>query len=310
MLPPGGSTFSNTDWVTNSDWLFNFIWWGVSLFFFVLIVVLMGWFAYKYRRRTPDQKALSQQSHSTALELGWTVPPLVIVFFIFYLGFAGYRDMTTIPDDSYEIYVTAKKWAWEFKHPSGYASTDLEVPRNRPIKFTLYSSDVIHSFWVPAFRVKKDVVPGRFNKTWFQVTAPVGSEFYVYCTEFCGQKHADMAAKVIVKEEDFAPVNEVPTDPVERGKYWYNLKGCIACHTLDGSVVVGPSFKGLYGADQRLADGSTVKVDDAYLIESILKPDAKIAVKPDGSPYVGQMVPMGISEAQAKDIVEYMKTLK
>lgn len=311
MLPPQASTFDS------ADWLFDFIWWYVSLFFFVVIIAVMIWFAWKYRRRTPDQQATSQTSHSTLLELSWTVPPAIIVFFIFYVGFTGYRQMTTIPDDAYEVFVTAKKWGWTFTHPNGYVNTEntLEIPANSAVKFTLYSEDVLHAFWIPEFRVKKDIVPGRYNHTWFKVNenVPVGSKFYVYCTEYCGTNHSGMFANVQIMPEDWkAPKIDIDSfTPVKRGEFYYKTK-CVSCHSIEkDKIIVGPSFFGLVGKQRAFTDGTSATADDAYLKESIMYPQKKIVKKDDGTGFPPAMVPIpGLTEKQVDDIIAYLKTVK
>jgi len=144
----------------------------VTVIFFVAIIVVMVWFAWKYRRTDKTEQAEHTASHNTGLELAWSLPPLVIVVFMFYYGFTGYMKMTTVPADAYQINATARKWSWTFTHPNGYTSQTLDVPSGQPVVIRLSSTDVLHSLYIPAFRVKKDVVPGRYNTLWFEATEP------------------------------------------------------------------------------------------------------------------------------------------
>lgn len=313
MLPPPASSFAPA-----TDWLFNFII-GVSGIFFVLIIGLMVFFAIKYRRRYHGQMAASQVSHSTALELGWSLPPVFIVFFIFYKGLVGYMDMSTPPENAYNIDVTARKWSWTFAHPNGFSKVDektgqgvLEIPRNEPIRFTIYSEDVLHSFWAPAFRVKKDAVPGRFNTTWFETDAPAGSEYYILCTEYCGDQHSVMAAKVVVQPEGWRPPKpEIPwSDPPRAGRMIFFAKGCAACHKVDGQRLVGPPLNEVYGKTRQFTDGSSAQGDEAYIRESILQPMAKLVAAPAGQPpYPPGMPVLPMSDREMEVLIAYIKSL-
>ncbi|MEX2214733.1 MAG: cytochrome c oxidase subunit II [Phycisphaeraceae bacterium] len=262
------------------DSLFYFILW-ICVVMFLLILALMILFIAKYRQR-PGYTPVRSPSHSTALELTWTVIPTIVVMVIFYAGFKGYLNMATPPPNAYEIQVYATKWSWEFTYPTGYPSTnELRVPLNRPVRLVMQSGDVIHSLYIPAFRVKKDCVPGRFNHMWFQATEL--GEFDLYCAEYCGQNHSTMLAKVIVQEptvfskwlEDAGDVLKGKT-PVEAGKYLYNARKCSDCHSLDGRKLAGPSFKGLFGSSHPLRDGTSVTVDENYIRDSILYPAKQV----------------------------------
>ena len=188
-MPPPVSTVAG-----HVDWLFYFIL-GVSTFFFLLIVALMVLFVVRYRRRE-GQGAEVSPSHNTALEVIWTVIPIVVVIVIFIFGFKGFLDMATPPANAYEIQVEAQKWSWSFTYPSGYVDSNLHVPVNRPVKLVMRSADVIHSLYVPAFRIKRDVVPGRYATAWFEATEP--GEYDLFCAEYCGTSHSDMLAHVVV----------------------------------------------------------------------------------------------------------------
>jgi len=280
----------NSTFAPSIDALFYFIFW-VSTFFFVLIITLMVAFVIKYRRVEGVEPA-SSPGHNTALELSWSILPALIVLVIFGWGFATYVDMRTPPEDSYEINVTASMWSWQFRYPSGAISSELHVPVNTPVKVILQSKDVLHSFFVPAFRIKQDVVPGRYTGAWFEAKTP--GTFRLFCAEYCGQKHSDMITKVIVHNTDPAStdLNDHPnfatwladaSDPIkdneplyEGGKRVTEILGCVQCHSNDGSKKVGPSFKGTFGTKQKLSTGKTITVDENYIRQSILDPTSQI----------------------------------
>ena len=304
-LPPQSSTIAPT-----VDWIFNFIL-GVSAFFFVLIVVLMAVFVIRYRRR-PGVVQKPAPSHNTTLEIIWTVIPLLIVVFMFYEGFTTYMDIRTPPRLAYDVRVTAQKWNWSFEYPNGWVDNNLHVPAGQPVRLTLSSKDVIHSLFIPDFRVKMDVVPGRYNTTWFE--APQPGNHGLYCAAYCGTNHAEMLARVIVHPAEEFPrwlaeaanvVKRLP--PAEAGKWLYEHKGCAQCHSLDGKPGIGPSFKGIYGHPVALSDGTSVMVDDNYIRESILEPQAKIVAgfQPQMQTFRGQL-----SDDQINAIIEFLKTLK
>jgi cytochrome c oxidase subunit 2 len=294
------------------DNLFYFILW-VCVFFFALITVLTVIFVIKYRHRE-GHTATPTPAHSTALELTWTVIPTILVLMMFYFGFKGYMDMAVAPPNSYEIQVTGQTWSWSFTYPNGYTSgAELHVPKGVPIRMVLTSQDVIHSLYIPNFRLKKDAVPGRYNRFWFEAT-DVG-EYPVYCAEYCGTQHSEMLGKVVVHEpKDFADWLEKAIDweksgitPVEAGKKFYER--CKQCHSIDGSSGTGPSFKDLWGREEELADGSKVLVDENYVLESITNPNARI-VKGFASPSA-----MPTFKGQLKEprdinaVIAYLKTI-
>jgi cytochrome c oxidase subunit 2 len=284
------------------DRIFDFVTW-ISLFFFVLIVGLMVYFVIKYRRRAHVTETAGPK-HNTALEVTWTLIPLVLVIVIFYVGMRGYINLATPPANTYDIDATGQRWFWTFNYPNGATETNvLHVPVGRPVKLIMRSEDVVHSLFIPAFRVKQDVVPGRRTELWFEATR-VG-EFDLYCAEYCGTQHSQMLAKVIVySAEEFdaviddlaAWIDRVPDEQLHlAGALIYNQ--CASCHTLDGSTMIGPSFRESYdlrvtGGTRTLADGTTVVVDDDYLRDSILNPIAQIATNSaTGATYPSSMPP-------------------
>ncbi len=281
------------------DWIYDAVNW-ICVFFFVLIVVVMGVFMFKYRRRA-HVASTGGPTHNTPLEVIWTVIPMVLVTAMFFFGLKGYMHITTPPENAYQIQVTGRQWSWQFDYPNGAKIFDsiLHVPLGRPVTLTMTSEDVIHAIFIPAFRVKQDVVPGKRTQLWFQATR-VGV-FDLFCAEFCGTSHSQMVGRVIVyEEEEFEHViadaanwiDRVPDDKLHlAGVRLYNQ--CQQCHTIDGSPLIGPSFKETHDLftsggtkKRRLKDGSSVVVDEAYLLNSILNPLNQIAVNSGtGKPY-------------------------
>jgi cytochrome c oxidase subunit 2 len=304
-LPPAESTTADA-----VDSVFQLIL-AVSTFFFALIVVLMLVFVVVYRRR-PGVAPGESPSHSTPLEILWSVIPVGIVIVIFYMGFVGYMDMRTPPANAYEVRVTAQKWNWLFTYPNGHVSEKLHVPVDRPIRLTMTSEDVIHSFFVPAFRIKMDCVPGRYTKTWFH--ARNAGEFDLYCAEYCGTGHSDMLSKIVVHpagtfdqwlEEEANLLARM--SPAEAGEVLYRRQGCSGCHSTDGSAKTGPTFKGIYGQTHSFSNAAPAAVDDNYIRESILEPMAKIRQGYQGvmPTYKGRL-----KDEEITALIEYIKTLK
>jgi cytochrome c oxidase subunit II len=264
------------------DNLFAFILW-VSVAFFGLIAALLVYFAFRYRHREGVRRSMAA-GHSTALELIWTIIPLILVLIMFYYGFADYLGEAVEPPNALEIRVTGRKWSWQFTHPGPtmpVVQPELYVPYNKPVRMILESDDVIHSLYIPAFRLKKDVVPGRYNQFWFQATE-IGT-FQIFCAEYCGRDHSQMLSKVhVLPEPEWrAKMLELSRwddkmSPIAAGEQLYRTRGCMGCHSIDGSRTTGPSFKDLYGSKVVLDTGATVPADDAYILESIFDPNAKV----------------------------------
>ena len=274
---------------------------NINYFFFGLIVLILIWFALRYRSKPSEHASFTNDApvHNTPLELTWTAIPLLIVGVLFWLGMDGYLHLTDAPDNSYPVQVTGQKWSWTFQHPE-YGVTEaaeLTVPLGRPVRLLMTSPDVIHSLFIPAFRVKQDVVPGRYTSLWFEATKP--GQYRLYCTEYCGKDHSKMLAIVNVLPEDefqeqlgkLAREYEDIADedlPVYALTRLYNR--CASCHSLDGKSGTGPSFKGLWERTKNgttvFADGSTLKdhmgpggefeVPENYLRDSILNPQHHI----------------------------------
>lgn len=310
--PPGSFWFpsSSSTVAPMVDDLFYMILW-IGVVFFVLIVGVMCGFVWKYRRREGHAPAHSAH-HNNTLEVTWSVIPGLILVVIFFRGFTGYIDLRTPPPDAYEIQVIAKKWSWAFRYPNGHIDTELHLPVDTPIKFRLQSDDVIHSFFIPAFRIKMDCVPGRYTSTWAQATE-VG-EFVLYCAEYCGTRHSDMLANVYVHESgEFEAWLTKAADflntmsPEDAGRMLYQRRGCVQCHSIDGTAKQGPTFKDTYGTEQPMADGSLVTVDDNYIRESILNPNAKIRAgfRPVMPTFQGQL-----KDPEIDALIAFMKSLK
>ena len=266
------------------DDLFYFVLY-VSVFFFLLIMTILSIFVIRYRRRD-DSAPQKSPSHNTVLEIVWSVIPTALVVYMFYAGFTEYLSKRQPPAETYEIGVTAQKWSWNFTYPNGHVTDVLHVPVDENVSVLMTSEDVIHSFFVPAFREKMDVVPGRYTKAWFKPTM-VG-EFDLFCAEYCGTSHSEMITKVVVHPQDgpdsFEEWLREDSDflsklsPVDAGKKVYQMRGCAQCHSTDGSSGNGPTFKGVWGTERRMADGGAVTFDENYVRESILQPKAKVLV--------------------------------
>ncbi len=293
------------------DDLFMFILW-LNIIFFLIIAGLVGLFVARYRRRSANQKT-AHVEHNNALELTWTILPTILCFVVFFWGFNTYIQASVAPDGAMEIQVTAKKWIWSFAYPDGSVTIGkLWVPVNKPVRLIMHSEDVLHAFYVPEFRIKQDVLPNRYTETWFHATE-VG-DYVVPCTEYCGKGHSEMKAYVkVVSEQDYEKFLE-EGDPDEKGvppeilgsRLYVNL-GCSTCHSIDGTRGQGPSWKNIYGAQHKMVSGQSIEVDENYVRESILQPQAKIVAGYEGimPSYQGQ-----IRERQLVALIAYIKSLK
>jgi len=249
----------------------------VTVVMSALIGLLVIVFAIKYRRRSPNEVPTTKIAGALRLELFWTVTPLVIMLIMFFWGMRLYMDWAQPPEDSMEVFVVGRQWMWHLQHTGGQREINrLHVPLGRPVKLTMTSQDVIHSFFVPDFRVHMDVLPGRYTTVWFQATQ-VG-RFNLFCSQYCGTDHSMMIGEVIVMDEkDFAQwLRSNANDSLaDKGRKLFQKLQCVTCHTGEGSSRA-PSLEAIYGDWATLQDGSRVKVDRAYLRESIRYPDAKI----------------------------------
>jgi cytochrome c oxidase subunit 2 len=288
----------------------------VIAFLFSLIVVLMLYSVIVFRRRKGDDTDAAHIEGNTRLEVMWTVAPLVTVLVFAYLGGQSLAETMRVEADPLEVNVIGQQWSWRFEYPElGIISSELILQEGQQALLHLSATDVIHSFWVPEFRVKQDALPGGkdFVRD-LRITPTMVGEWKVRCAELCGLKHAYMESPVrVLAEAEFTSwveANSVASgDPVERGQQVYQQFGCNACHSLDGTVSVGPSWQGIYQSQEPLADGTTVTVDEAYLHESIIDPNAKIVAgfNPGVMPQNFEEV---LTEEQISDVIEFIKSVR
>jgi cytochrome c oxidase subunit 2 len=280
---------------------------AVSVFFAGLIFVLVTVFAIKYRRRSADERPRPIHG-SLGLELTWTIIPLALAMVMFGWGAWVYISLSSPPADAIEIFVVGKQWMWKLQHPDGQREiNELHVPVGRTVKLTMTSEDVIHSFFVPAFRIKKDVLPGRYTTAWFQATK--AGEYRLFCTQYCGTSHADMVGRIVVMEpsayEAWLRGGGMIESPAAAGLRLFQQFGCIGCHLPDGKGRA-PSLVGLFGKKVTLATKQTVIADEAYIRESIVDPQAKIAAgyEPVMPTFKGLITEDGLAQ-----IIAYIKSL-
>jgi cytochrome c oxidase subunit 2 len=278
----------------------------ITTFFSLLVALLIVFFVIKYRKR-PEQQA--EQIHgSTLLEIVWTAIPLGISMIIFVWGAVIYYRIQNPPQNSLEIYGVAKQWMWKFQHPGGQREINtLHVPTGRPVKVTLISQDVIHDFFVPAFRVKTDVLPNRYMHTWFTPTRE--GEYHLFCGQYCGTNHSAMIGSIVVmKPEDYAEwlaSGKAEGSMASMGEKLFQEFGCTTCHRPDAGAR-GPNLQGLYGRPVRLSDNRVVLADDNYIRESILNPNAKVV---SGFQPIMPTFQGVVSEEGLIQITEYIKHL-
>jgi cytochrome c oxidase subunit 2 len=306
------------------DDLYYFIYW-LSVVLFVAIIGAMVWFAWAYRAR-PGHKA-TPTPHNIVLELSWTLAPLPILAALFHWGFEGYMDLSVAPASAEEIRVRAFQWGWDFEYKNGETDNKLHLPKGKPIKLVMSSNDVLHAFFVPGLRTKRDLVPGMYSSVWFEATQT--GETDLFCAEYCGGKSKDqngnelafdqfkghwaMLSKVVIEEpaqyETYLESLGGNKPPAERGKSLYEKKQCIGCHTIDGSKGVAPTWKGIWGRTETMNDGTKVTVDENYVRESVLEPNAKI-VQGYASPSVMPTFKGTLKDKDIDAIIAFMKTLK
>ncbi len=287
---------------------------AVAAFFFLLTQGLLIGFALRYRRRRGEAEAETPYiTGNRALETVWIVIPTAVVVAIFAYGWVAYRNITAPLPGALEVSVTGKQWLWEFRYPDGRtAINEVRVPVGRPVKFLMTSPDVIHSFYLPDFRLKQDVVPGRY--TTLYLTADRPGEYVIHCAEYCGAGHSTMDAKLVaMPEAEYAKwaagalaEDREAVPPAQRGEELVERSGCLACHAVEGAEKVGPNFGGIFGRKTALEDGRTVVADEEYLRESIVDPNAKVA---KGYPPVMPTFRESLSAEEVADVVAYLKTL-
>ena len=381
-LPKAASTLAG-----DVDSTFSFIYWCCAVFF-VALMGAMFYFAVAYKDQGPDHKTLDLKGHHT-LELIWAVFPSFLLIAMFVMGFQGYVKSTISPVDAVQVNVVGKRWDWNFTYPTlgGFESRDLVVPNQEGVRLQMVSQDVLHSFYIPDFRIKKDVLPNRYTSQWFETTdlyepaddelfysykftfsdakeSPSGSEqlftsrgldvktavatqcgkdkkdnpdltcesnpenvkvglHQIFCTEYCGDSHSRMLAKVVVLEQsdfelwvkaqnNFDAEAAYAGDVTKLGEYYTSKGGCAGCHSIDGSPGTGPTWKGLYNKERQFADGSSAVADDNYIRMSVLEPQKQVVA---GYPPAGMPVNLhkafgkGKEESGLAAIIEYIKTL-
>ena len=302
FFPEGASTTSGS-----VDALYFFLV-AVSLFFGALIAVLLAVFAIQFRRRSEDERP-AEIHGSLVLELAWTLIPLGIVLIIFLWSAELFFTLHRVPKDAMQIHVVGKRWMWKLQHITGQREiSELHVPVGVPVKLTLTSEDVIHSFFIPAFRIKKDAVPGRYNTIWFQATKP--GKYHLFCAEYCGTKHSGMIGWIYVMEpaqfQAWLAGSTGAMSLASAGEKLFNDLACITCHRADTGAR-GPALDGLYGKAVKLASGNVVNADEGYLRESIVQPSAKIVqgYQPIMPTFQGL-----VTEEQIVQLIAYIQTLK
>lgn len=300
LFPEQASTFAES-----TDQLYFFLI-AITIFFTVLIVSLVGFFSIKYRRRS-DSDRPPMTSASIILEATWIIIPLAISLVIFVWGAKIFFSMSSPPQDCLEIYVTGKQWMWKIQHTDGFREINqLHVPVGKPVRLTMTSEDVIHSFYIPAFRLKGDVLPGSYTKIWFQATKP--GHYHLFCAEYCGTNHSGMIGEVVVMEpQDYQNwlANGGENSLVEAGQKLFNSLACNSCHAQD-SLAHGPNLEGIFGRQTRLTDGSIVKSDESYLRESIISPNSKVVEGYQANMPSFQGI---ITEEQVIQLIAYMKSI-
>ena len=301
LFPEQASTFA---WQV--DYL-SFLLLALSAFFAVAVVFFLALFSFKYRRRSEDERPRPSED-SIALEVTWSIIPLILSLAVFSLGAGAFFRMYRAPENAIDIYVVGKQWMWKIQHPEGKREiNELHVPVNQPVRLTLASEDVIHSFFIPAFRTKKDVVPGRYNTMWFEATK-VG-EYHLFCAEYCGTQHSGMVGRVVVMEQEefqnWLSGGVSGETMVEAGARQFQQLGCETCHK-ESDQGRGPKLSGIYGHLVKLTTGQEVVADEDYLRNSILDPGSQVVggYKPIMPTFQGQL-----SEETLLQIISYIRSL-
>lgn len=299
------STVSTTEAV---DFVFYYIF-GISAVMLLGITAAMIWFAVRYNRKRHPQPQPSPR-HNVPLEIAWTVIPTIIVLTMFWYGWAGYTTLTNVPPDALGVKVSARMWSWNFTYPNGRSSDRLVVPAGRAVKVDIVSEDVLHSFYVPAFRIKRDAVPGMTTHAWFR--APEPGSYDIFCAEYCGLAHAQMITTVeALPAEEFEEwYRQEPVEDKEAGGAELLARhGCLGCHSTDGTQKVGPTFKGLFGRQVTVVSNGqerTMTADANYVMLSIRQPNADVV---QGFPAIMPAFDH-LPEDELKMMVEYIEELR
>ena len=284
----------------------------VTVFLLSLITFLMVYFVIRYQKRRNPQPVDIHEN--IWLEIVWTIVPTLLVLTMFFYGLTGFNFLKRAPEGAMKVKVIARQWSWLFEYENGMRSAELRVPIGKPVNLSLTSEDVIHGFYAPAFRIKQDVVPGMVNHLWFQPTQ-VGS-FDVLCTQYCGLQHAKMATQIVVLPEDEfnqwyqKGKEEKEAKAPARGIQLFQEKGCQACHSVDGTPLVGPTVKGLFGKTVTvITDGKERQVvaNEDYLKRSLMEPNADVVA---GFPPIMPSQKGMITDEELEGIITYIKELK
>jgi cytochrome c oxidase subunit 2 len=290
---------------------------GISLVFLIGLTILMFYFIYRYNKKR--NKTPTQIKGNNFLEITWTVIPIILAMAMFHYGWAGWRPTSKPPKDGLNLTTTARMWSFSFTYENGKQSTDMFVPVGTPIKVKLVSLDVVHSVYIPEFRIKSDVVPGREKQMWFEPET-VG-DYDLFCAEYCGLRHSYMRAKVkVLSQEDFSKWYSASEEAQganqerpkgEEGLEIMKVQGCLVCHSTDGSKIIGPTFQKLYGSTQTVIENNKeikVTVDDSYIKTSVYDPNHDVVKGfPSG---VMQSYKGTLNDSDIEEIIEYLKTLK
>lgn len=302
LFPEQASTFA-----PRVDNLYFFLV-ALTAFFSVLIAILVVFFALRYRDRTNGAGAGAPTTGSIPLELMWSIIPFGISMIIFVWAASVFFDYVRPPDQALQVYSTGKRWMWRFQHVNGHSEiNELHVPVGRPVKITFTSEDVLHSLFIPAFRVKADAIPGRYSSIWF--TATKVGEYHLFCAEYCGTQHSGMVGRVVVMEPAAYQAWLSGTTPGEsmaaQGSRLFADLACNTCHLEDGTGR-GPSLHGVFGTPRLLTTGQTVRADEAHLRASILTPQARTLAgyQPLMPTFQGL-----VDEAGVMALIEYIRTL-
>jgi cytochrome c oxidase subunit II len=300
LLPESASTMSG-----RVDALMLFLLAIFVIFAFGIALTIIA-FAIRYHNRREVDRS-NPPTFNLAVELVWTAIPLGLVIAMFLGGAHVFVDMHQPPANAIEMYVVGKQWMWKIQHPEGQREiNELHIPIDQPVKLLMTSQDVIHSFFVPAFRVKQDVVPGRYTMEWFEAKKP--GEYHLFCAQYCGTSHSSMIGRVVaMKPADYASWLGTPVSGTmaSSGQHLFHQYGCVSCHRND-HLRRGPELTGLYGQTVRLRGGKMVTADEAYLRESILQPSAKIV---DGFQNIMPAYQGQVSEEEALQLIAYIKSL-
>lgn len=303
FVPDSASTFS---WKVDAVYFYLS---GITLFFTLLISAILIFFVLRYRRRSPYEIP-RPIAGSHKLETLWSVIPFLIAMTIFGWASKVYFEQYSPPQNAVEVYVVGKQWMWKIQHSTGQREiNELHVPIGRKIKLIMTTEDVIHSFFVPAFRMKADVVPGKYTTQWFEATKT--GTYHLFCAEYCGMNHSGMIGSVIVMEsrefDNWLSGNAASGTPASQGQQLFQSLGCASCHGQNGEGGRGPTLAGVFGKKTQLQTGESVTVDEGYVRESILNPQAKLvagfgAIMPT---FQGQ-----VREDQLMQLVAFIKSLQ